>query len=105
MADQFNVTAAYDKASYSQGETIRLTISGNYTRDVVTQAQAGPIDLPIVSASGVKQRFVFPSVPVTQVTTVVEGVTIDPSQPIIDSSPTPRAWTISADGKSITAVA
>jgi len=31
MADTFNLTAVFDKASYAPGETMTLTVSGNVT--------------------------------------------------------------------------
>jgi hypothetical protein len=39
MTDTFNVTAAYDKSTYNQGDTMTITISGG---DVLTQTTTTP---------------------------------------------------------------
>lgn len=101
----WNVTAAFDKASYSTGETIKCSISGDYVTNTTSAGVAGPLQIPVVSEDGTKASISVPQVTVTFSTDVHEDVKIDPSAPIVDTSPTPRVWTISADGKSITAVA
>lgn len=102
MADTFNVTASYDKSAYNQGDTITATIAGN---DVLTQqvpGTAGPLSLTLTAADGATTTFVVPSVPVTLTTTTPESVKITAVQ---DTGASPRSWTISASGLSVSAVA
>lgn len=109
MTDTFNVTGSYDKTSYLQGQTITASISGGdvLTTTTQTQGQAGPVTVPIVAADGAQSTISFPAVPVTITNTVAtpESVVIDTTRPIVDTSPTPRTWTVSANKLSITAAA
>jgi len=105
MSDQFNVTAAYDKPSYVGGETIKITISGDDVVTTTQQSQIGPLVIPLVAADGAKTTITAPAEQATVTTVQHESVTIDPAVPIVDNSPTPRVWTLSADKLSITAVA
>lgn len=102
----FNVTAAWSQASYNQGDTIVGTISGDYTTTVLGQIGiAGPLQVPIVANGGAQGDAVFPAVPIMGQVPQSEAVTIDATRPIVDNGTPPRQWTISADGKSINAVA
>lgn len=109
MTDTFNVTASYNQTSYTAGQTITGTISGGdvLTTTTQTQGQAGPLTVPIVAADGAQSTISFPSVPVTITTTVAtpESVVIDTTRAIVDTSPTPRTWTVSSNKLSITATA
>ena len=109
MSDVFNVTAAWDKASYTAGQTITGTISG---ADVLTSTTSvvenvGPVTIPIVAADGATSTVSVPAVAVTvtSTTTTPESVVIDASRPVVDSGVPPRVWVVSANKLSITAVA
>lgn len=112
MSDQFNVQASWDKASYNAGETITGAISGtNYHvgDPSLSHQTVGPVDIPLVAAPSGATSVV--SLPATDVTVTTPGpesdepVLIDTSRSVVDTSPNPRAWVVSADRKSITAVA
>ena len=103
MVDTWNVTAAYDKASYVQGETMTLTIAGDFVHDVAEVVQVGPDTLTVVSATGETEMLTIQHAEATLTHAVHEDVVIDPTNPIVDAGG--RTWVISADGKSITAVA
>lgn len=105
MADTFNVTASYDKTSYNQGDTIKVTISGGDVLTTTVTGQAGPLVIPVVAANGSVSSITLGSVPVTLTVVTPESVVIDTSKPIVDTSPTPRTWVVSADKLSITATA
>ena len=105
MTDTFNVTGSYDKPSYLGGDTIKITISGDDVLTDMVQSQIGPIVIPIVAANGAQSTITMPAEMATVTTVSHQSVTIDPSRQIVDSSPTPRVWTISADKLSISAVA
>jgi hypothetical protein len=105
MTDVFSVTAAWDKTSYNQGDTITGTISGSDVLTTTTTTTVGPVSVPVVAADGAKFKVSLPAVPVTVTTTTPESVTIDTTQPIVDSGPTPRTWVVSANKLSITATA
>lgn len=109
MADTFNVSAAYNKASYAAGETIAATIAGTNTHTdmVTTRETVGPVTVPVVSDSGAKSTISIPAVEVTRTSgaTVDEEVFIDTTRAVMDTGPTPRAWVVSADRKTITATA
>lgn len=102
MTDTFNVTAAYDKASYKNGDIISVAISGNDVLTVVTQSQAGPLTLHLTAADGATQDITLPSVPVSVTTTTPESVVISG---ITDNGPAPRTWTVAANGLTATATA
>src|SRR5215813_4177541 len=104
MSDVFNVTASYDKPSYTQGQTITVTISGNDVLTTTVNAQAGPVTIPVVAADGSVSTVTVGTVPVAITTTTPESVVIDTTRPIVDTSPTPRTWTVSANKLSITAI-
>jgi hypothetical protein len=106
MADQFNVTAAYDKPSYVGGDTIKVTISGDDVVTSVATVQIGPLAIQVINPSdGVTQIINAPAEQATITTVAHNSVIIDTSVPIIDSSTAPRVWTPSTDKLSITSVA
>lgn len=109
MTDAFSVTAAWNQASYTTGQTMTATISGNdvLTQTTTTQTTVGPITVPIVAADGSQSTVSLPAVPVTVTTTATtpESVVIDTSRPIVDSGTPSRTWAVSADKLSITATA
>lgn len=112
MADTFNVTAAWSQPSYTAGQTMTGTISGTntHTTDGTTTHQtAGPVVIPVsATPSGAQTTVTLAGVDVattTPGTTTTEQVLIDTTRPIVDNGPNPRTWTVSADRKSITAVA
>lgn len=105
MSDVFSVAAAYDKPSYVGGDKITVTISGGDVQTVISQSQVGPLIVPIMAADGTTSTINVPMTSVTITTTTPQSVTIDTTKPIIDSSPSPRTWTVSADKLSITATA
>ena len=106
MTDTFNVTASYDKASYNQGDTIKVAISGNDVQTIttVTQGQIGPLALTITAADGATEVVNIPqtAVSISTTTTTPESVRITS---VSDTSPTPRSWVIDASGLFITATA
>ncbi len=72
MTDVFSVTATWDKASYTTGQTITGTISGGdvSTTTTTTTTTVGPVTIPVVAADGAKSSVSIPAVPVTTTTTV-----------------------------------
>jgi hypothetical protein len=111
MADTFNVTASWSKASYNVGETMVGTISGTNTHttgDTTVTETGGPVNIPVSATGGAQSTVNLPQVNVIRTipgTTTVEQVNIDTTRPIVDTSPTPRSWVVSADKKSISATA
>lgn len=105
MPDVFNVTASYDKASYTQGQTITVTIAGNDVLTVGSTSQVGPLTIPLVAADGATSSIVMPAEQATITTVTPESVIIDTTKPIIDTSPTPRVWAVAANKLSISAIA
>lgn len=105
MIDTFNVSASYDKPSYNQGDTITVTISGNDVQTQTMQGQIGPLSIPVVAADGAQSTVSIPQTTVTVTTATPESVVIDTSRPIVDTSPTPRTWTVAANKLSISATA
>lgn len=104
MTDTFNVTAAYDKSSYNQGDTMTLTISGGdvLTQTTTTQTPSGALSVTIAAADGSTTTINVPpgTVNVTTTTTTPESVKITG---VSDSSG--RTWTIASGGLSATATA
>jgi hypothetical protein len=109
MSDTFNVTASWSAPSYTAGQTITGTISGNdvLTTTATTTSTVGPVTIPVVADDGAQSTVSIPAVQVatTTTTTTPESVVIDTTRPIVDSSPTPRNWVVSANKLSITATA
>ena len=105
MTDTFNVTGAYDKPSYNSGDTITVTISGGDVLTQTLQGQIGPLSIPVVAADGATATVSLPQTTVTVTTATPESVVIDTTRPIVDTSPTPRTWTVSSNKLSITATA
>lgn len=102
MPDTFNVTAAYDKASYNTGDTMKVSISGD---DVLTQSvtlSAGPLTLGIKAADGATETITVPATTVLGTTSTPESVVITS---VTDSGTPPRTWTIDPSGLFATATA
>ncbi len=99
----FDVTAAYDKPEYNQGDTIKVTISGAdvHTVTEVTKVQIGPLTLTLTSADGETQTFSVPktTVSVSTTHTTEESVKITD---VHDDAPEPRTWTIDGSGLFVT---
>lgn len=102
MTDTFNVTAAYDKAIYDQGETITVAISGDNTHVVQLPGQAGPIDIMVEAESGAQQVIHMDAAPVAITETTHESVRI---VGVVDTGPSPRTWSIDPSGTHVTATA
>lgn len=106
MTDTFNVTAAYNQNSYTQGETIVVSISGDdvVTANVVTQEQAGPLTLTLQANDGANSVLSVPSVnvAVTTLQATNDSVII---VGVADTSTSPRVWTIANNGLSVSATA
>lgn len=109
MTDVFSVTAAWNQASYTTGQTITGTISGSdvLTATTTKQTTVGPVTVPIVAADGAQSTVSLPAVPVTVTTTTTtpESVVIDTTRPIVDNGTPARTWKVSADKLSISATA
>jgi len=105
MTDVFSVTAAYDKPSYNKGDTITVTISGGDVLTTITTVQIGPLAIPVVAADGAVSTVTVPQTTATQTVATPESVTIDTTKPIVDTSPTPHTWAVSANKLSISTVA
>ena len=101
MTDTFNVTASYDKTTYNAGDTITVSISGDDVLTTTSQGQAGPLTIH-VSAGSATQDITLPSEGVTITTSTHEPVVITG---VTDNSPTPRVWTVAANGLSATSTA
>lgn len=102
MSDTFNVTASYDKPSYAQGDTIKVTISGNDVLTQQTSVQIGPLTLNLTAADGATSTLTVPATTATVTTSTPQSVRITAVQ---DTSATPRNWTIDASGLFATAIA
>ena len=103
MTEVWNVTAAYDKASYVQGEQMRVTISGDFVRDVLQHGVAGPLSIPVISVpSGTTGVVNVGTVDVSWTEQVHENVMVDPNGTVVDGSG--RTWVI-VDGLHIAATA
>lgn len=104
MTDTWNVTAAYDKSSYNQGDPMTVTITGGdvLTTTTTTQQQSGTLTLSLTAADGATSTISVPAttVNVTTTTTTPESVKITG---VSDSSG--RAWSIASSGLSATAPA
>lgn len=105
MSDTFNVVANYDKPSYVGGQVITINISGNDVVTNIVTSQIGPLTIPIIANNGVKTTITAPAIQATVTTVSNSSVVIDTSLPIVDSSPSPRVWSVSANKLSLTAVA
>jgi Bacterial Ig-like domain (group 3) len=100
MGDVFNVTAAYDKATYNKGDLMTVTISGGDVLTQVNSAQSGTLTLTITAADGSTTSIALPDVTINTTTTTPESVKITGA---VDS--TARPWTIASNGLSVTATA
>ena len=52
MPDTWNVTAAYDKATYNKGDTMTVTISGSDVLTTTTPMPSGTLTLTLTAADG-----------------------------------------------------
>lgn len=100
MADTFNVTAAYDKPSYAQGDTMTITISGDDVLTETVQKNSGNLSITIKAADGATATIKLPPAIVnvlvsTNESVVISGVTDDSG----------RTWTVASSGLTATAVA
>lgn len=102
MSDTFNVTAAYDKPSYAQGDTMKVTISGNDVLTEETAVQVGPLTLNLTAANGATSTLEVPPTTATVTTSTPQSVRITA---VKDTSPSPRNWAIDASGLFATATA
>jgi hypothetical protein len=100
MPDTFNVTAAYDKASYNKGDTMTVTISGGDVLTTTSQVQSGTLSLTITAADGAVTTIPLQPVNIAVTTATPESVKITGA---VDS--TGRVWTIGATGLTATAIA
>lgn len=101
MTDTFNVTAAYDKASYNKGDTMTLTISGG---DVLTTGgTTAPVSvsITITAADGATNVITASGSSVTSPGTATPQSVKMTS--IADTSG--RVWSIATSGLTATAVA
>jgi hypothetical protein len=109
VSDVFNVTAAWNAASYTPGQTMVAAISGGdvQSTNTSTTTTVGPVSIPIVAADGAKSTVSAPAVQITTTSQVAtpESVVIDTTVPIVDNSPTPHVWTVAPNLLSISAVA
>lgn len=100
MTDTFNVTASFDKTSYTTGETMTITITGD---DVMTETAPQTVSgtITLTAADGATSTLEFPSGTTVNVSTSTnEAVKMTA---ITDSSG--RTWTIAANGLTATATA
>jgi hypothetical protein len=106
MTDVFNVTANYNQTSYVSGQTIVIAIAGAdvLTTTIVTQGQIGPLALTVTAQDGAVEVLNVPqtTVSISAAIATTESVKITG---VTDTSPTPRAWTINANGLSVSATA
>ena len=93
MADNFNLTASFDKSSYNPGDTMTLTVDGTVTSGSATPVAA---TLTITAADG--------STPSLAATSSVTGAAETWVISAVSDTAT-RTWTIAADGHSATATA
>ena len=93
MADVFNLTAGFDKASYNPGDTMVLSVTGSVTAGNPTPVSA---TLTVTAQDGT-----------TTVLAAASSVTGAPETWAITavSDTAGRTWTIAADGKSASATA
>lgn len=102
----WNVTAAYDKAQYAPGDTITITISGNYTSDAgetTTSFQATPGATLTDPATGKTKTLKGKPRTVDVSESTAGGVETVVISSISD--PASRIWTIASDGLSARTVA
>ena len=109
MSDVFSVTAAWNKTSYNTGDTMTGSITGtnaHTTGGTTVTETGGPVEIPVVSESGAASVVELPVVNVVRTvagTTTTEAVVIDTAA--FTALQGGRTWVVSADKKSISAVA
>lgn len=112
MSDVFSVSASWSQASYTAGQTMVGTISGtnaHTTGGTTTHQTGGPVTIPVsASPSGGQSTVTLSGIDVATTvsgTTTTEAVLIDTTRAIVDTGTPVRTWVVSADRKSISAVA
>lgn len=102
----FNVSAAYDKASYTAGEVMTITLSGDATfigDGTSTNTQSGTLDLTVTATNGAVTHVAAPSVTITTIIPPVpQTLNVVLSSVVATDG---RIWTIQAGGKSAKATA
>jgi uncharacterized protein YfaS (alpha-2-macroglobulin family) len=100
MADNFNsVTVAFDKATYNQGDTMTLTISGSAVSSAGSTVSEQPT-VTVVASDGTTAS-IQPTATSITVTSTTNLVTL--IQSINDAGG--RTWAVAANGLTATATA
>ena len=100
--DFSQVSAAYDKASYSAGETITITLNGVAVRIDDPNVETVSVTLQLSTESGGVGSISLGNATVNHPGTQTdEAVRVD--GPVFTAAG--RTWTVSADGKSATTIA
>ncbi len=100
--DKFNVTASFDKTTYTIGDPITVTITGDDVQTTILTGQVGPLTLHLTAADGATVDVTVPAVPVSGSVATHQSVKITG---VTDTSATPRQWTVGANGLTATAKA
>jgi hypothetical protein len=100
MADTFNVTASYSQNSYSVGNTMLLTISGNDVLTTTSNGLSGNLSITVTAADGATE--VLTLAPTTVITTTSTPESVKMTS-ISDTSG--RVWTIANSGLTASATA
>ncbi len=90
MTDTFNLTAAFDKATYNPGDLMTLTVSGT-----VTDGTATPVTASIVATASDSETTTLTA------TATVGGQTLTYTIAVTDSGN--RTWTINGNVATATA--
>lgn len=105
-SDDFSgVAVALNAASYTQGQTMTLTVSGQnkHTSDDSTTHETVTVDAVVRSAGGVTHT--VSAAPVDVAHTAPGGVTLEDVTIVSVTDSGGRSWTLAAGGKTATAVA
>jgi hypothetical protein len=100
MTDTFNVTAAYSANSYSTGNTMVVTISGNDVLTTTSNGVSGNLSITVLAADGATEVLTLAPTTVVITTSTPESVKMTA---IADTSG--RVWTIANSGLTATATA
>lgn len=100
MTDTWNVSAVYDKSSYTQGETMTITFTGGDVLTTTTPEQGGTVTITWTAADGSTTTVAVPPTTINVTTSTQQAVKITS---VSDTSN--RVWTIAANGLSCTATA
>lgn len=101
----FNVSVAFDKASYNAGETITMTLTGDATfvsDQTTTTSTGGPLNITAVADNGATTQI---SSPTFTVVTTNPPTTTTLNVKLSTIAGDSRTWTIAPNGKTATAVA